>query len=194
MAKREALIPQSDAARLFKAARAAGYARARPIRHPDGRIEVVGEDTQDIATAPEMSLSRNRRLTMRAKLHGINPVRRILASGKVKMYYYHRAIGTRLQGEPDTPEFLAFIAADEMNSRNRSQGTLSGVIREFEATAKWRKLAESTRSEYRRVMTFGKTSTACVRMPPLKTRRSAAMCSNGMTTIRRIILGKPTTV
>ncbi|MCG8272554.1 transcription factor iiib subunit [Aquamicrobium sp. NLF2-7] len=55
MAKREALIPQSDATRLFKAARAAGYSRARLIRHPDGRIEVVGEDSLDIAAAAEMS-------------------------------------------------------------------------------------------------------------------------------------------
>lgn len=45
MAKRPALIQQADATRLFKAARAAGYARARLITHPDGRIEVVGEDT-----------------------------------------------------------------------------------------------------------------------------------------------------
>lgn len=46
MAKRPALIPQSDATRLFKAARAAGYARARLIGHPDGRIEIVGEDVE----------------------------------------------------------------------------------------------------------------------------------------------------
>jgi hypothetical protein len=55
MAKREALIPQSDATRLFKAARKAGYARARLIRHPDGRIEVIGEDTPEIAAAAEVS-------------------------------------------------------------------------------------------------------------------------------------------
>lgn len=51
MAKRPALIPQSDATRLFKAARAAGYARARLIRHPDGRIECVGEDADEVIVA-----------------------------------------------------------------------------------------------------------------------------------------------
>ncbi|SCW56525.1 hypothetical protein [Ancylobacter rudongensis] len=55
MAKRPALIPQSDATRLFKAARAAGYARARLITHPDGRIEIVGEDAE--AASPAMELS-----------------------------------------------------------------------------------------------------------------------------------------
>jgi integrase len=91
---------------------------------------------------------------MHARLKGVNPVKRKLASGKEVIYYYHRATGARLRGEPGSPEFLASIAAAEASSRNRSQGTLSGVIREFEATAKWRKLAESTRTEYRRVMTF----------------------------------------
>lgn len=91
---------------------------------------------------------------MRARLKGINPVKRKLAGGQEVIYYYHRATGARLHGEPGSPEFLASIAAAEAKSRNRSQGTLSGVIREFEATAKWRKLADSTRTEYRRVMTF----------------------------------------
>lgn len=91
---------------------------------------------------------------MRAKLKGINKVPRILADGKRVIYYYHRGTGTRLAGEPGTAEFLASYAAAEAQGRDRSKGTLSGLIREFEATAKWRKLAESTRSEYRRVITF----------------------------------------
>ena len=90
---------------------------------------------------------------MRARLKGINKVTRTLATGERATYYYHRATGARLSGEPGTLEFLASIIAAEGRIRNRSKGTLSGLIREFEATAKWRKLAESTRSEYRRVMT-----------------------------------------
>lgn len=50
MAKRPLLLQPSDATRYFKAARAAGYPRARVIAHPDGRIEVVGEDSADIST------------------------------------------------------------------------------------------------------------------------------------------------
>jgi hypothetical protein len=44
MTKRSSIILQAEANRLLKAARAAGYARARLITHPDGRIEVIGED------------------------------------------------------------------------------------------------------------------------------------------------------
>lgn len=91
---------------------------------------------------------------MHARLKGINKVTRTLAGGEKATYYYHRATGARLAGEPGSPEFLASIAAAEARIRNRSRGTLSGLIREFEATAKWRKLAESTRAEYRRVVTF----------------------------------------
>lgn len=54
-AKRSALILQSDATRLFKAARDAGYARARLITHPDGRIEMVGEDSLEATPAVEQS-------------------------------------------------------------------------------------------------------------------------------------------
>ncbi len=36
-------LTQTEAARLFKAAKAAGYDRASLIQHPDGRIEIVAE-------------------------------------------------------------------------------------------------------------------------------------------------------
>lgn len=49
MAQQPPLIRQSDATRLLKAAKAAGYARARLIRHPDGRIEIVGDDGSEMA-------------------------------------------------------------------------------------------------------------------------------------------------
>jgi len=91
---------------------------------------------------------------MRARLKGINTIRCKLATGKVETYYYHRSTGTRLAGEPGSPEFIASIAAAEAKVQKRTRGTLSGVIRDFEKTNKWRKLAESTRKEYTRVLTF----------------------------------------
>lgn len=91
---------------------------------------------------------------MRARLKGINTVRRKLADGRVSTYYYHRPTGARLKGEPGSPEFLASIADAEARMRNRTLGTFAGLIREFEQTAKWRRLADSTRQEYRRVLTF----------------------------------------
>lgn len=44
MANRQAAIKQTDATRLFKAAKAAGFGRARLITYPDGRIEIIGEN------------------------------------------------------------------------------------------------------------------------------------------------------
>lgn len=49
-------IKQTNATRLFKAAKAAGFDRARLIAHPDGRIEMIGENgaapETDIALSP----------------------------------------------------------------------------------------------------------------------------------------------
>jgi hypothetical protein len=91
---------------------------------------------------------------MRLKMKGINPVRATLASGEQKTYYYHRATGTRLAGEPGSSEFLTSFAEAESSYRLRNTGTLSGLIREFEGTNQWRRLAESTKNEYRRVFKF----------------------------------------
>ncbi|MDQ0512704.1 tyrosine-type recombinase/integrase [Ancylobacter amanitiformis] len=91
---------------------------------------------------------------MRARLKGINTIRRKLATGKIATYYYHRASGKRIEGEPGSPAFIASIAAAESSMRTRASGTLSGLIRDFEETAKWRRLAESTKGEYRRVFAF----------------------------------------
>jgi integrase len=91
---------------------------------------------------------------MRVRAAGINVVRAKLASGAVKTYYYHRATGTRLAGDPSSPEFLATYAEAEKGNRTRQTGTLAGVIRDFQGTKQWRRLAESTKSEYKRVLTF----------------------------------------
>ena len=91
---------------------------------------------------------------MRIKASGINTVHARLASGDVKTYYYHRATGKRLVGEPGSVEFLTSFAAAEQSLRQRHVGTLSGVMRDFEQTRQWRRLAESTRKEYKRVLIF----------------------------------------
>src|SRR6516164_3924624 len=89
--------------------------------------------------------------TMRIKGPGINKVTAKLAGGETKTYYYHRATGTKLNGLPGSPEFFASLAAAEKSQQQRNAGTLSGLIREFEGTKQWRRLAESTKKEYRRV-------------------------------------------
>src|SRR5262249_12946254 len=97
-------------------------------------------------------LSNNGSGPMRIK--GINPVRAKLASGEIKTYYYHRASGTRLAGVPGSPEFYASLAAAQNSQHQRDADTLAGLIREFEGTKQWRRLAESTKKEYRRVFKF----------------------------------------
>ena len=91
---------------------------------------------------------------MHARYKGVNKVKKTLADGTVKMHFYHRATGTKLEGQPGTAAFAASFAAAGKLAMGRSQGTLSGLIRDFEKTAKWRKLAESTQKEYRRVFKF----------------------------------------
>jgi len=91
---------------------------------------------------------------VRVRLKGINTVRRKLATGVVETYYYHRATGTRIEGEPGSPAFIASVQRAEDKGRHRTTGTLSGLIREFEGTKQWRRLADSTKKEYRRVLTF----------------------------------------
>jgi integrase len=102
---------------------------------------------------------------MRIRATGINVVRAKLASGQFQTYHYHRATGIRLAGAPGSPEFLASYANAEEKGRPRALGTLSGLIRQFEATKQWRRLAESTQKEYRRVFAFwdGKYGTCPLR-------------------------------
>lgn len=88
------------------------------------------------------------------RIRGVNKVAAKLAGGRTATYYYHRASGARLAGKPGSPEFIAALAAAQEKAPDRSPGTLSGLIRKFEGTAKWRKLRESTQKEYRRIFKF----------------------------------------
>jgi integrase len=91
---------------------------------------------------------------MRIRAKGINIAHARLASGEIKTYYYHRATGTRLAGAPGSAEFLACFAVAEQSKQKRDIGTLSGLIRQFEGTKQWRRLADSTKNEYTRVFKF----------------------------------------
>lgn len=89
------------------------------------------------------------------RIPGINRVTAKLSGGREKVYFYDRATGTKLPGEYGSREFLeALTAARASAAREKTAGTLAGLMRAFEGTAKWRKLADSTKKEYRRVFTF----------------------------------------
>lgn len=88
----------------------------------------------------------------RVKLKGINPIHRKLADGSVRTYYYHRATGTRLLGEPGSPEFLAAYAQAEkaIKSTDRNKGTFKELIQRYIGSPDYGKLAKATKVDYRR--------------------------------------------
>src|SRR6266699_1438193 len=92
---------------------------------------------------------------MRVRLEGINTVRKRLADGTVSIYYYHRATGTRLAGEPGSAEFIASYGDAEKTIRDRHVGgSLNALIRGYTLSIEFQqKLAPSTQSEYRRMLT-----------------------------------------
>lgn len=90
---------------------------------------------------------------VRAKLQGVNTVRKRLADGAVRLYYYHRATGLRLEGKPGSPEFLRAYADAEKAMKDRHDGTVIGLIRSFILSDEFAKRAESTQREYRRMLT-----------------------------------------
>ena len=90
---------------------------------------------------------------VRAKLKGVNSVRKRLADGSVRVYFYHRATGAALPGKPGSSEFIAAYAEAEKTLQDRLAGTVNGLIRDYSLSPEFERLAESTRKEYRRMLT-----------------------------------------
>ena len=84
------------------------------------------------------------------RLKGVNTVRRYRNDGSAVTYRYHRATGHQLVGEPGSSEFIESYAAAEKSARDRTRGTISDLIRRFEASPLFEDMAETTRKEYRR--------------------------------------------
>jgi hypothetical protein len=86
--------------------------------------------------------------------NGVFPAYKKLLNGSRKTCWYHRATGKRLRGKPGAPEFIADFAAAESTLNNQIAGTLSGLIRDYTLSEEFNKLlAESTRQQYRRMLT-----------------------------------------
>ena len=86
---------------------------------------------------------------MKVRLKGVNTVRRYRNDGSCAVYYYHRATGRQIKGERNSPEFISSYADAERSMRERSKGTISDLIKRFEASVDFDR-AESTKAEYRR--------------------------------------------
>lgn len=90
---------------------------------------------------------------VRANLKGVNTVRKRLADGTVAVYYYHRKTGQPLRGSPGSPEFLKAYADAEKSVSDRLTGTFAQLVRDYLASPEFQRLRESTRREYRRLLT-----------------------------------------
>ncbi len=85
------------------------------------------------------------------KLKGVNKVRKRLADGTIKQFYYHRATGTRLRGVPGSPEFLSDYQEAERFAPHEV-GNVNALIREYGLSPKFLKKRESTQREYKRML------------------------------------------
>lgn len=82
---------------------------------------------------------------MRVRLPGLNTVRN-RKSGQV--YYYFGKGGTRIHGEPGTPEFLENYRKAKIAAGERVAGTLQHLLDDWQRSPKFQALAISTRRQY----------------------------------------------
>src|SRR5215468_10280451 len=94
---------------------------------------------------------------MRIRLKGINSIRKRLADGTRKTYWYAWKGGPSLRGEPGTPEFIASYNEAVARKVVMPQGTLQSPLRAYQASAEFSGLSERTRFDYvRQIKTIEK--------------------------------------
>jgi len=108
---------------------------------------------------------------VRIRLEGINTVHKRLANGTIRTYFYHRATGLRLGGEPGSAEFIASYSDAEKTMRNRLAGIFSGLIRDFTLSAEFGQLAPSTQGDYRRLLRYAEKEFGNLPVAALNDRR-----------------------
>ncbi len=88
---------------------------------------------------------------------GLKPVKRRLASGQVRLYWYHRATGQRLQHDPETAEGHLEIARLDGRAKavapvsGHQAGSFAALWVNYRDSPEWRGLKPRTRSDYQRV-------------------------------------------
>ena len=85
---------------------------------------------------------------MRIRLKGINVVRKRLADGSARAYYYAWKGGPALRDEPGTPEFVASYNEAVAQKVRPPTGVLLSVMQGYQASEDFRRLADSTRRGY----------------------------------------------
>src|SRR5205814_958306 len=129
---------------------------------------------QTSPTQSPTSLTNGERCVVRAKIEGVFATYKTLKDGSRRQYWYHRATGRRLKGEPRSAEFSSDYAAAEKLIRDRHTGTLNTLIRFYTLSVEFEeKLAPSTQAEYKRMLTkaeaeFGNMPIAALEDPRVK--------------------------
>ena len=85
---------------------------------------------------------------MRMRLRGINSVKKKLADGTAKVFYYAWKSGPPLRGEPGTPEFIASYNEAAARKVVPPSGTLLSLLQQYQASPEFVDLARSTRRSY----------------------------------------------
>src|SRR5690242_8871194 len=85
---------------------------------------------------------------MRIRLKGINSVKKKLADGSVKIFYYAWKSGPALRGEPGSPEFVASYNEAVARKVVQPSGTLLSLLQKYQASPDFTDLADSTRRSY----------------------------------------------
>ena len=84
---------------------------------------------------------------MKIKLKGIKIVKMRLSTGGIGVYYYHRKSGKRIDGQPNSAEFVANY--NRLNTYNHNTtGTFKDLIVRFETSPTFDGLAAATREAY----------------------------------------------
>jgi integrase len=90
---------------------------------------------------------------MRVTVRGVKAYR-----SKGRVYYYHRATGTRLLAAPGTPAFFAQIQFldDQVAERapKSSAGTLGALIIAYRGSPEFARLADRTKKDYLRILDY----------------------------------------
>jgi hypothetical protein len=95
---------------------------------------------------------------VRVDIKGWFTTYKTLKSGERREYHYHRVTLRRLNGRPGSQEFIADYAAATKLTRDRLAGTFNGLVRIYTLSVEFEeKLAASTQSEYRRLLTARKS-------------------------------------
>ena len=88
---------------------------------------------------------------------GLKPARRTLATGEVRLYWYHRATGKRLENDPRTAAgMLEVQSLDERakavsDARKAATGTIAALWDVYRTSPEWMALKPRTRSDYQAV-------------------------------------------